>query len=73
MVCQPWERVTEAGGGRWIQGEDNQNLSMKHEDTYFLNTRAPHERKEAGTIPSAAKGAASPWFPDKGSNLLVVK
>ena len=46
---------------------------MKHEDTYFLNTRAPHERKEAGTIPSAGKGAASPWFTDKGSNLLVVK
>jgi hypothetical protein len=28
---------------------------------------------EAGTMPSAVKGAASPWFTGAGSDLLVVK
>jgi hypothetical protein len=27
----------------------------------------PRERKEAGTMPSTVKGAASPWFPGAGS------
>jgi hypothetical protein len=35
--------------------------------------RAPRERKEAGTMPSADRGAASPWFTGAGSDLLVVK
>ncbi len=39
---------------------------------YFFN-RAPRERKEAGTMPSAVRGAASPWFTGAGSDLLVVK
>ena len=36
---------------------------------FFLSlyNRAPRERKEAGTMPSAAKGAASPWFDGEGS------
>ncbi len=29
---------------------------------YFFRTRTPRERKEAGTMPDAARGAASPWF-----------
>ena len=33
--------------------------------------RAPRRRKEAGTMPSAVRGAASPWFTGAGSDLLV--
>ncbi len=29
---------------------------------FFLSNRAPRKRKEARTMPSAVKGAASPWF-----------
>ncbi len=29
---------------------------------FFSRKRAPRERKEAWTMPSAVKGAASPWF-----------
>jgi len=29
--------------------------------------RAPRERKEAGIMPSAVRGAASPWFTGAGS------
>ncbi len=36
-------------------------------------TGAPRKRKEAGTMLSAVKGAASPWFTGMGSDLLVVK
>ena len=39
---------------------------------FFFN-RAPRERKEAGTMPFAVRGAASPWFTGAGSDLLVVK
>ena len=28
----------------------------------FEIKHAPRERKEAGTMPTAARGAASPWF-----------
>jgi hypothetical protein len=40
---------------------------------FFFFNRAPRERKEAGTKPSADRGAASPWFTGAGSDLLVVK
>ena len=41
---------------------------------FFLKgNRAPRERKEAGIMPSAVRGAASPWFTGAGSDLLVVK
>ena len=40
---------------------------------FFFFNRAPRERKEAGTMPSAVRGAASPWFTGAGSDLLVVK
>jgi hypothetical protein len=40
---------------------------------FFFFYRAPRERKEAGTMPSAVRGAASPWFTGAGSDLLVVK
>jgi hypothetical protein len=33
----------------------------------FWYNQAPRERKEAGIMPSAATGAASPWFDGKGS------
>jgi hypothetical protein len=39
----------------------------------FRCDRAPHEREEAGTMPSAVKGAASPWFTGAGTDLLVMK
>ena len=29
---------------------------------FFEIIHAPRERKEAGTMPPAARGAASPWF-----------
>jgi hypothetical protein len=34
---------------------------------FFFDIHAPRERKEAGTIPSTTKGAASPWFTGEGS------
>ncbi len=40
---------------------------------FFFFNRAPCKRKEAGTMPSAGRGAASPWFTGAGSDLLVVK
>ncbi len=39
----------------------------------FFSKRAPCGRKEAGIMPSAMMGAASPWFTGAGSDLLVVK
>ena len=33
----------------------------------FFDIRAPCKRKEAGTMPSSTKGAASPWFTGEGS------
>jgi len=39
----------------------------RKEQGFFLYIRAPRERKEAGTMPSATKGAASPWFDGEGS------
>ena len=42
-------------------------------NNFFFFNRAPRERKEAGTMPSAVRGAASPWFTGAGSDLLVVK
>jgi hypothetical protein len=40
---------------------------------FFFSKRAPCGRKEAGIMPSAMMGAASPWFTGAGSDLLVVK
>jgi hypothetical protein len=34
---------------------------------FFFDIRAPGERKKAGTMPFATKGAASPWFTSEGS------
>ncbi len=42
-------------------------------NNFFFFNRAPRERKETGTMPSADRGAASPWFTGAGSDLLVVK
>jgi hypothetical protein len=39
----------------------------------YIYISALHKRKEAGTMPSAIKGAASPWFAGAGSDLLEVK
>jgi hypothetical protein len=41
--------------------------------SYFANICAPHEKKEAGMMPSSARGAASPWFTGVGLDLLVKK
>jgi hypothetical protein len=40
---------------------------------FFFKLSSSFERKEAGTMPSGVKGAASPWFTGAGSDLLVVK
>jgi hypothetical protein len=40
---------------------------------FFFSKRPPCGRKEAGIMPSAMIGAASPWFTGAGSDLLVVK
>jgi len=50
----------------------------EREAYYFLflflkGNCAPRKRKEAGIMPSAVRGAASPWFTGAGSDLLVVK
>jgi hypothetical protein len=45
----------------------------KRNNFFFFFNRAPRERKETGTMPSAVRGAASPWFTGAGSDLLVVK
>jgi hypothetical protein len=50
------------------------NAGEEEADNFFFSCdRAPRERKEAGTMPSVVKGAASPWFTGVGSDLLVVK
>jgi hypothetical protein len=38
---------------------------------FYESNLAPRERKEAGIMPSAVRGAASPWFTLR--NLLVEK
>jgi hypothetical protein len=41
---------------------------------FFVGSKfAPREKKEAGTMPSAVRGAASPWFTGAGSDLMMVK
>jgi hypothetical protein len=45
----------------------------KEEAAIFFCKCVPCGRKEAGIIPSAMMGAASPWFTGAGSDLLVVK
>ncbi len=51
-----WEgNVTEGGN-------NGDPLIANEGEAFFLYIWAPRERKEAGTIPSAATGAASPWF-----------
>jgi hypothetical protein len=40
---------------------------------FFFSKRALCGRKEAGIMPSAMMGAASPWFTGVGSDLLVLK
>jgi hypothetical protein len=37
-------------------------MQRKHFFLFFVYNHAPREKKEAGTMPSAAKGVASPWF-----------
>ena len=38
-----------------------------------VDNRASRERKEAGTMPSAVRGEASPRFTGAGSDLMVKK
>ncbi len=39
----------------------------------YIYICVPRKRKDAGTMPSAVKGAASLWFTGAGSDLLAVK
>ncbi len=50
--------------GNVTEGGDNgdQLIADEGEAFFFVYNRTPHERKEAGTMPSAATRAASPWF-----------
>ncbi len=74
--------ITEAGGGgakpkeRGRLTEDGAK-ALKPKKTkrafFFVNIRTPRKGKEAGIMPSATRGAASPWFTGAGSDLLVVK
>ena len=55
-------------------GAEAWNADERGKRIFFLKgNRAPRERKEAGIMPSAVRGAASPWFTGAGSDLLVVK
>ncbi len=71
----------DVGRGRGVKSEGERqggdaeayNAGEEEADDFFLCDHAPRERKEAGTMPSAVKGAASPWFTGAGSDLLVVK
>ncbi len=59
--------VGEGGGGLGQKtkeaavSEDRGDPTQIPKEACFCD-RALHERKEAGTMPSAARGAASPWF-----------
>jgi hypothetical protein len=50
--------------GNVTEGGDNGDplIADEGEAFFFVYNRAPRERKEAGTMPSTAMGAASPWF-----------
>jgi hypothetical protein len=43
-------------------GNDGDPSIADEGEAFFIYNCAPRERKEAGTMPSAATGAASPWF-----------
>ncbi len=68
--------TTEAGWRRRTEGEvelEQRRPGIKCQrrgSRYFFASR---ERKEAGTMPSAAGGAASPWFISAGSDLVSLK
>ena len=46
---------------------------MKADEEGRFKTRAPGVRKEAWTMPSTAKGAASPWFEVRAQKPAMVK
>ena len=68
----PNRTIIDFGGGRGkIEGEGNrrrrginaEKIKSDCRDFFFFEIiHAPRERKEAGTMPPAARGAASPWF-----------
>jgi hypothetical protein len=67
------------GGGIGLERErqggntEAYNTGEEKADVFFWCDHAPRGRKEAGTMLSAVKGVASPWFTGAGSDLLVVK
>ena len=54
-----------------FEGGNDEDVGPTREVT--VENRATHERKEAGTMPSAIRGAASPRFTGAGSDLMVMK
>ncbi len=62
-------RETSVGGRIRTTTPWHETLRRRKRGFFFLfwYNRAPRERKEAGTMPSAATGAASPWFDGEGS------
>ncbi len=64
-------RKTSIGGRIRATTPGHETLTRRRKRGFFFKrwyNRAPRERKEAGTMPSAAMGAASPWFDGEGSN-----
>ena len=63
---------TAAGREMLIEGKvqtttPRHETPTRREQGFFLYNHAPGKRKEAGTMPSMTKGAASPWFDGEGS------
>ncbi len=68
------------GGCFTSRGLDQPRMAPRHKKQtkrkwpfFFFSKHVPRKRKEAGTMPSATMGVASPWFTGGGSDLLVVK
>jgi hypothetical protein len=68
--------IAKDGAKATTIAKDNAKAKKADEEeaaNFFFSKCALCGRKEAGIMPSAMMGAASPWFTGAGSDLLVVK
>jgi len=82
FTAQQWQREEAAAGRETSVGGRIQPTTTRHETLrrrkrgfllFSWCNHAPCKRKEAGTMLSATKGAASPWFDGEGSKNLLMR
>ncbi len=68
--------VGEGGGGLGQKTKEaavSDPNQIPKEGMFFFNNRHSCKKKKPGIMPSALRGATSPWFTGEGSDLLMVK